>query len=356
MKVAAILEQLSSLLASDNASGIQHAGGVKFYNLLLSLSREEGLPRLFVVGGKINISLWQSDDSSLAFFMVLIISVKIRSFFYNPRDIRSGTNDSLSAFSTIFSRFYPHMRMGNIIASVEVKPGYGTFLKDFLILKDMGHSPEERIRLLVARTDDMNTSACITSPIQVKSGSKLTFWVIQGHYIIALALMRVTSPINFIGLEDYVSPTIITVQDSDSDLIEGPSRISLICPIGHSRIQIPVKRQSCKHLQCFDFSNFVEINSRLPFWRCPNCNQGVCYTNLCIDQNIAKVLREVGLDTTDIIISDDGSWKAVTGSGENADITNNKIPNFLTDPPEMQELLTFLPRVISWTLQWMIVR
>ncbi|KAK4802720.1 hypothetical protein SAY86_000923 [Trapa natans] len=211
--------------------------------------------------------------------MVLIISVKsasevgwfsekekqdlftlfdyIRSFFYNPRDIRSGTNDSLSAFSTIFSRsiilcslinkgiyslhfllwvcfcrFYPHMRMGNIIASVEVKPGYGTFLKDFLILKDMGHSPEERIRLLVARTDDMNTSACITSPIQVKSGSKLTFWVIQGHYIIALALMRVTSPINSIGLEDYVSPTIITVQDSDSDLIEGPSRISLICPIG----------------------------------------------------------------------------------------------------------------------------
>lgn len=44
----------------------------------------------------------------------------------------------------------------------------------------------------------------------------------------------------------------------------------------------------------------------------------------------------MGCDTTDIMISDDGSWKAVMESNDNLNIVNNKIPNFPIDPPKMQ--------------------
>lgn len=43
----------------------------------------------------------------------------------------------------------------------------------------------------------------------------------------------------------------------------------------------------CK-MQCFDYENFIEVNSRRPSWRCPLCNQSICHPDIRIDQNIAK--------------------------------------------------------------------
>ncbi|KAG1367738.1 putative Neutral ceramidase [Cocos nucifera] len=62
---------------------------------------------------------------------------------------------------------------------------------------------------------------------------------------------------------------------------------------------------------CFDYENFVEVNSRKPSWRCPCCNQPASYIDLCIDQNMVQILSKTGLDTDDVIIFADGSWKAV---------------------------------------------
>lgn len=43
----------------------------------------------------------------------------------------------------------------------------------------------------------------------------------------------------------------------------------------------------CK-MQCFDYNNFMEMNSRRPSWRCPHCNQSVCHPEIRICQDIAK--------------------------------------------------------------------
>ncbi|XP_065858371.1 E4 SUMO-protein ligase PIAL2 [Euphorbia lathyris] len=290
--------------------------------------------------------------------------------FCSRGDLNTASGDSLSVMTVIMSRFYPLMKMGQILVSLEVKPGYGAYVKDFHILKNTTHSSQEKIRLFVAQIDNTETSACITSPQEanfllngkgverrtnvamdtgpqvptnvtgmLKYGTNLLQAVGQfnGHYIIAVAFMSVTPLAGTPVLQDYVQPNI-AASDPDSDIIEGPSRVSLNCPISYTRIRNPVKGQSCKHLQCFDFRNFVDINSRRPSWRCPHCNQHVCYTDLRVDQNIVKVLKEVGENVADVIISADGSWKALFKSDGHKESTN-----CAKQLPEQQEYASSSP-------------
>merc|ERR1712070_665608 len=50
---------------------------------------------------------------------------------------------------------------------------------------------------------------------------------------------------------------------------------SLICPLTHERIRIPVRGVGCKHLQCCDLQAYLETSSRAAFhrrWHCPICD------------------------------------------------------------------------------------
>lgn len=260
----------------------------------------------------------------------------------------NGEASILPTVSSIMSRFYPRFKIGQVIASLEVKPGYGTYLLDFHISKNVPYSPEEKIRLFVAMKDNIDTSSCIISPQKVnillngrpverrtnifmdpgpqfptvvnhllKYGTNLLQAVghFNGHYIMLIAFMSIVPPSSLPVPEDYVQPdTALLCSELDSEIIEGPSRISLNCPITYRRIKTPVKGQLCKHYQCFDLSNYVELNSKRPSWRCPHCNQSVCFTDLRVDQRMAKVLLEVGENVSEVIISADGSWTAASSS------------------------------------------
>ncbi|XP_038874879.1 E4 SUMO-protein ligase PIAL2 [Benincasa hispida] len=275
-------------------------------------------------------------------------------------------------------RYFPRLKLGQILASVEVKPGYGVFAIDFNIVKTIQYEPQEKIRLFVAQKDNTETSACIISPPQVnflvngkgvngrtnvymdtgpqlptnithmlKLGSNLLQAIgsFNGHYVIAVATMGTAPSPESSVLQDYIQPVVSTV-DSDSDIIEGPSRISLNCPISYTRIKVPVKGRSCKHLQCFDFGNFIDINSRRPSWRCPHCNQYICFLDIRVDQNMLKVIREVGENVTEVIISADGSWKAILendyGDGRPLDDAlthqNERAQEESTAPPDVLDL------------------
>ncbi|PWA91587.1 zinc finger, MIZ-type, Zinc finger, RING/FYVE/PHD-type, E3 SUMO protein ligase [Artemisia annua] len=73
-----------------------------------------------------------------------------------------------SRISDIISRFYPRMNVEHILTSFDVKAGYGTFIADFHISQSMAPPPFENLWLLVARTDNMDTAACIASPSNVE--------------------------------------------------------------------------------------------------------------------------------------------------------------------------------------------
>ncbi|CAN1178286.1 E4 SUMO-protein ligase PIAL2 [Linum perenne] len=289
---------------------------------------------------------WFSDQETQELFS---LAGQIGNSFRSSGDITDAAGGSQSVVATIFSRYYPQMKMGDILTSLEVKPGFGAYVLDFHISKKSNHSPLEKVRLFVAQTDGIDTAACIISPLQVnflfngrgvdkrtniqmdtgpqlptnvtgmlKYGTNLLQAVgtFNGNYVIIVAFMSTVPLPDSPELRDYVALDS-TLSEQDFDIIEGPSRISLNCPISFSRIKIPVKGNLCKHLQCFDFGNYVEINSKRPSWRCPHCNQNVSYADICVDQNIVKVLKEVGENITHVNISADGSWKAVMDADDN---------------------------------------
>ncbi|KAL0290724.1 UNVERIFIED_CONTAM: E4 SUMO-protein ligase PIAL2, partial [Sesamum calycinum] len=194
-------------------------------------------------------------------------------------------------------------------------------------------------RLFVVQTDSIETSSCLISPPKLSlewegSGERINIFMdtgpqvptvvthflkygsnllqavgdFNGNYIIAVAFMSDMPNPDGNVLQDYEQQVPATV-DSDSEVIVGPSRISLNCPISFRRIKTPVKGHSCKHIQCFDFDNYVDINSRRPSWRCPHCNQHVCFTDIRVDQQM--ILKEAGPNVSNIVVSSDGSWNAV---------------------------------------------
>ncbi|KAK5812234.1 E4 SUMO-protein ligase PIAL2 isoform X1 [Gossypium arboreum] len=323
---------------------------------------------------------WFSDGESRE---LLTLANEVGSCFCIPGVINNELDGSLATILEVMSRFYPLMKMGQILASLEAKPGYGALVVDFHISKNMTYSPQEKIRLFVSQKDNVETSACIISPqlvsfllngkgverrtnvsvdmgpqmptnvtAMLKYGTNLLQAVGQfsGHYLIVVAFMSMeSSSPDASTLPDYVQSGDFAPDSEDSDLIEGPSRISLKCPISRTRIKTPVKGHACKHLQCFDFNNYVNINSRRPSWRCPHCNQHVCYTNIRIDQNMVKVLKEVAEDVSDVIISADGSWKAVMENDDDVDELHGNTLNCQKDGSELPESATGVPMVLDLT-------
>jgi len=139
----------------------------------------------------------------------------------------------------------------------------------------------------------------------------------NANYIIAVAFINNVASFSAPKLDDYTQP--ITVYPADSDVLEGPSRVSLNCPISLKRIKTPIKGRLCKHYQCFDYDNYMEMNSRKPNWRCPYCNTPSNFTDLRIDQKMAKILEETGDDVIDVLVFADGSWKAAPAHDEKSD-------------------------------------
>ncbi|XP_076949885.1 uncharacterized protein LOC143622698 [Bidens hawaiensis] len=321
---------------------------------------------------------WINDEDLLTAFMVLMISIKgaCRNGWFSEKDneelhtlctetvtsfsgvgdLNSGESTVNHNISTVLARFYPRMKMGEIFTFIEAPPGYGTFVKDFHITKN-AKSPGEEVYLFVAQTDKTETSSCIATPqlvsfllngkavvrrtgIYKDPGPQIptditdlvrygTTNLLQavgqfnGKYIIVVALMSMITNPSCPALQDYVPP-VAAAPDLDNDIVEGPSRISLNCPISFKRMTTPVKGHLCKHLQCFDYENYVDINSRRPSWRCPHCSQSVCFTDIRIDQKMAKVLKEVDVTISHVKFSADGSWKDVNNCDDHADEQQDK--------------------------------
>nr|GMD94947.1 E4 SUMO-protein ligase PIAL2-like [Ipomoea batatas] len=142
-------------------------------------------------------------------------------------------------------RFFPQMRMGHILAFLEMKPGYGTLVYDFHISENTkSSSPEAEIRLLVAHLDNIETSSCLITPPNVNfilngkgvqnrnnlsmdtgpqiptalssmlnNGVNILQVVGQfnGSYIVVIASMSMTSTPDSAALPDYVQPESASV-------------------------------------------------------------------------------------------------------------------------------------------------
>ncbi|CAL9214226.1 unnamed protein product [Arabidopsis halleri] len=306
--------------------------------------------------------------------LLAIIDLMWNSFSC-PETVTPSLNSPVSLISQVIERFYPCVKLGHILVSFEAKPESKMLVKDFHISKAMPHSHKQRVGLFVVRTEDISRSNCIVHPqevsfllngkgvdkrvnISMESGPQLPTNVtallnpganllqaigcFRGSYLIAIAFMDVIPLPDKPLLKDYVHPEVIE-SNSDCDIIEGPSRISLSCPISRTRIKLPVKGHVCKHLQCFDFWNYVNMNTRRPSWRCPHCNQSVCYTDIRVDQKLRKILEEVGSNAADVVISADGTWTVEMENDDDVEL----VPETTHDHGDPNSFINLGPTVLN---------
>ncbi|CAG7906693.1 unnamed protein product [Brassica rapa] len=364
-RLASVTQRLAFHIQAGSKSDVKEfqiccislAKGIDFAIANNEIPKEvENLPSLLK-----QVCMYRNDVYTKTAVMVLMISVKhacklgwfsdsegqelialadqMKNGFGTPENTSLAIQSPGGTLSQIMERFYPFVKLGHLLVSLEVKAGYTILAHDFHISKNMPHSPKERIRLFVVQTDNIYTSACLINPQEVsfmlngkvvdkrvnismdlgpqlptnvtailKYGTNLlqVMGDSKGHYIIVIAFTGTALPPEKPVLKEYIQSGAVE-STPDSDIIEGPSRVSLRCPISHSRIKLPVKGQLCKHLQCFDFSNYVYINMRKPTWRCPHCNQPVSYPEIRLDQNM--ILKEAGHKAADVIIHAGGTWK-----------------------------------------------
>ncbi|ESO01330.1 hypothetical protein HELRODRAFT_131399, partial [Helobdella robusta] len=87
-------------------------------------------------------------------------------------------------------------------------------------------------------------------------------------------------------------------------------KISLICPLGKTRLVLPCRSSNCSHLQCFDASTYLQMNDKKPTWVCPICDKLARYDSLIIDGLFIEILQKVK-DTNEIQFLEDGNWKPI---------------------------------------------
>nr|CAB3264850.1 PIAS protein inhibitor of activated STAT [Phallusia mammillata] len=94
--------------------------------------------------------------------------------------------------------------------------------------------------------------------------------------------------------------------DGDSDISTTSLEVSLLCPLGKMRMSLPIRPQTCNHLQCFDARLFLKMNEKKPTWRCPVCDKPAAYKSLVVDELFQKILESC--DAEEITFKEDGSW------------------------------------------------
>jgi hypothetical protein len=120
---------------------------------------------------------------------------------------------------------------------------------------------------------------------QLKYGTNLlqVMGNFKGNYIIIIAFTGLVVPPEKPVLKDYLQSGVIEASP-DSDIIEGPSRVSLSCPISRKRIKLPVKGQLCKHLQVMQsnikryslFFHPFKLAYSVLMWVLPYFSRNIC--------------------------------------------------------------------------------
>ncbi|KAK6959929.1 E3 SUMO-protein ligase [Biomphalaria glabrata] len=142
-------------------------------------------------------------------------------------------------------------------------------------------------------------------------------------------------------------------ESAEDDLSVTTLSVSMICPIGKSRMVTPTRGKDCRHLQCFDGLTYLKLNycSR-PRWKCPVCDSYCPENDLVIDPYFTELILKAP-SSTEIIIHKDGSWSAqesVAQQNKNV-ITALETPSSETDSSAIRPISLPIEQVQCFSAQ-----
>ncbi|KAJ7856474.1 hypothetical protein B0H14DRAFT_2578815 [Mycena olivaceomarginata] len=97
----------------------------------------------------------------------------------------------------------------------------------------------------------------------------------------------------------------------DDDIIAGPFKMSLKCPVSRRAVQA-----KCTHIQCFDAASWFSLMEQTTTWYtvlCPVCESVLDSRELIIDGFVAEILKSTPDSVDDVLVESDGQWRTADG-------------------------------------------
>lgn len=103
------------------------------------------------------------------------------------------------------------------------------------------------------------------------------------------------------------------------------NKLKLRCPLSFERVTIPVRGDSCVHLQCFGLGAYLESNVKMRAlnnrWTCPVCGNPLRPKDLRIDGYVEKVLKDTPEHVDEVEILPGADYKVVEEQSEGKQLT-----------------------------------
>ncbi|KAJ7038256.1 PINIT domain-containing protein [Mycena alexandri] len=101
---------------------------------------------------------------------------------------------------------------------------------------------------------------------------------------------------------------MITSMSVDEDIVAGPQKMSLKCPLSYMRVNTPCRSRKCTHSQCFDATSWFSVMEQTTTWLCPVCERALDCKDLIIDGYFDEILKQSPESVEDVVVEADGEW------------------------------------------------
>ncbi|TFK77150.1 hypothetical protein BDN72DRAFT_807638 [Pluteus cervinus] len=107
---------------------------------------------------------------------------------------------------------------------------------------------------------------------------------------------------------ESILQTYTDSQNDDDEIIAGPQKMSLKCPLSFMPIVTPSRSSKCVHAQCFDATSWLAVNEQTTTWLCPVCERVLEHKDLIIDGYFDEILKSCPESVEDVMVEADGQW------------------------------------------------
>lgn len=131
------------------------------------------------------------------------------------------------------------------------------------------------------------------------------------------------------SLPSVANSRTVTRQAQDPDIVATSQVLSLKCPLTYMRLSLPIRSTTCKHIQCFDATSYLQLQEQGPQWLCPVCSRAAPFGTLAVDEYVTTssertaqhtmltaaryvrdILAKTPSDQDQVTIDPNGTWRA----------------------------------------------
>jgi len=122
---------------------------------------------------------------------------------------------------------------------------------------------------------------------------------------------------------------ILSKKKGRNDIEETQLYVPIFDLVSLSKIKSPCRSKKCQHINVFDLDVYLNMNSQMPQWKCPICNQNSKITSIYIDGYFKSIIDSLSDNSvTEVSIHPDGRW-AVDSIEQDSNCKDNGVKDII---------------------------